>query len=96
MLWYEPPKRQRRCNVKKDGAFEQRMRELVEDIERTKGDLARAYNAFDYTVEPELVEACVYEISAIQARYSYLMRKIKEHHAAAAAMQGAKEGKKWG
>ena len=71
------------------------MRELVEDLEQTKGDLARAYNRFDYTVEPELVEACVYEISAIQSRYSYLMRKIKEHHAAAAAMQSAKGEKKW-
>lgn len=80
--------------MKKDEAFAQRMRELVEDLERTKGDLARAYNAFDYTVEPELVEACVYEISAIQSRYSYLMRKIKEH-SAAAAMQNEGGERKW-
>ncbi len=80
--------------MKKDEAFERQMQELVEDIERTKGDLARAYNRFDYTVEPELVEACVYEISAIQSRYSYLMRKVKEQ-CAAAALQHGKEERKW-
>ena len=40
-------------------------------------ELNRAYGRFDQAVEPELVEACCYEISAGKARCSYLLRRIK-------------------
>ena len=40
-------------------------------------------------VDPELVEACIYQINALKARYNYLIRALKEPDAAAAAMEGS-------
>lgn len=42
-----------------------------------QGDLAQAYCRFNRAVDPELVESCVYEISAVNARCNYLIRAIK-------------------
>lgn len=42
-----------------------------------------AYDKFNYVTEPELIEASIYEISALKARYSYLLRCIKEQEPAA-------------
>ena len=33
---------------------------------------------FNYVCEAELVESSVYEIKSLQARYSYLLRAVKE------------------
>ena len=42
-------------------------------------DLILAYRQFDLAVDPELVESCIYQISAVKARCNYLLRSIKEH-----------------
>ena len=42
-----------------------------------QGDLAQAYRQFDQALDPELVESCVYQISAVKARCNYLIRAIK-------------------
>lgn len=72
--------------------------ELQQELQMTAQELKNAYEKFNYVSEAELVEACIYEISALKARYSYLLRKIKELSAppvtvdeayvAAAAMKG--------
>ena len=41
-------------------------------------DLRLAYERFDFACEAELVEAGVYEINALQARYAYLLRRARE------------------
>jgi hypothetical protein len=53
-------------------------RQLAESLERTKVLIHQAYAGFNCAVDPDLIESCVYEINALQARYSYLLRKIKE------------------
>ena len=53
--------------------------ELLSDICEVKNRLAGAYVQFNTVLEPELVEANVYEISALQSKYAYLLRKIKEY-----------------
>ena len=50
---------------------------LREALAGAQQELNRAYCRFDQAVEPELVEACCYEISAGKARCSYLLRRIK-------------------
>lgn len=47
-------------------------------LSATHRDLTRAYAQFDTVTAPELVDACVYEINAVEARYNYLLRRIKE------------------
>ena len=44
-------------------------------------DLQAAYNQFNLAVEPEQVEACIYQINAIQARCNYLIRVMKSRGA---------------
>lgn len=52
---------------------------LKSELLAAQNDLSAAYRRFDQAVEPELVESCVYEISAVKARCNYLIRRIKEH-----------------
>ena len=69
--------------------------ELLRELERTKTTLEEAYLRFNNTTEPELVDACVFEISAAQARCSYLLRVIKEQGAQAALRPFAERSAKW-
>ena len=71
--------------------------QLQRELYATGQALKEAYEKFNYVSEPELVEACVYEISALKARYNYLLRCIKERSGqtepacvAAAAMEGGR------
>lgn len=67
---------------------------LQEELRQAQGDLWAAYNCFDQAVDPELVESCVYQISAVKARCNYLLRSIKERcpEAVSAAAPGKEEG----
>ena len=56
---------------------------LREELQQTNVALTCAYDKFNYVTEPELIEASIYEISALKARYSYLLRCIKEQEPAA-------------
>ncbi len=53
-------------------------RELVEALRETREQLHYARIYFDNVAAPELVDESVYEINALQARHSYLLRRIKE------------------
>ena len=50
---------------------------LKAELQNAQGELALAYCRFDQAVDPELVESCVFEISAVKARCNYLIRAIK-------------------
>ena len=64
---------------------------LKAELLNAQGELACAYQQFDQALDPELVESCIYQISAVKARCNYLIRAIKERSpeaAAAADLQG--------
>ncbi len=50
---------------------------LQEELLVAQGDLTCAYRQFNQAVDPELIESCVYQISAVKARCNYLIRAIK-------------------
>ena len=52
---------------------------LKEELRTAQGELSLAYRQFDQAVDPELVESCIYQISAVKARCNYLLRAIKAH-----------------
>ena len=52
---------------------------LRAELLEAQGELALAYRRFNQAVDPELVESCVYHISAVKARCNYLIRTIKKH-----------------
>ena len=49
----------------------------VLELLAAQADLANAYRQFDQALDPELVESCIYQISAVKARCNYLIRAIK-------------------
>jgi hypothetical protein len=58
---------------------------LKGELDSARRELALAYLQFDQAVDPELIESCIYQISAVKARCNYLIRVIKEQSPAAAA-----------
>ena len=58
---------------------------LKAELQEAQGELSLAYRRFDQALDPELVESCVYQISAVKARCNYLIRVIKERSPEAAA-----------
>ena len=58
--------------------------ELKTSLQDTQDALSHAYAAFDYTSDPELTDACIFEIRSLQSRMNYLVRKIKETECCAA------------
>ncbi|NLO48615.1 MAG: DUF2508 family protein [Clostridiales bacterium] len=69
----------RKMHKRQRAAERAELAELLSDICEVKSRLAGAYIQFNTVLEPELVEANVYEISALQAKYAYLLRKIKAY-----------------
>ena len=51
---------------------------LLEGHSRTRTLIAQAYSGFNSARDPDLIESYVFEINALQARYSYLLRRVKE------------------
>lgn len=56
--------------------------DLLQSLAATRVQINQAYRCFDTAQDPELVESFVYEINALQSRYSYLLRRVKELEAA--------------
>lgn len=52
--------------------------ELHQELQSTAQELRRAYDRFNYVSDPELVESSIYEIDSLNAKYNYLLRRIKE------------------
>lgn len=53
------------------------LRQLQACMESVRLELNRAYTAFNMADDADWVEACVYEINALQARYNYLVKQAK-------------------
>ena len=69
---------------RRDVARNTELQELFNELSDMRATLFDAYVRFNSTTEPELVDACVYEINAAQSRYDYLLRRIKESDGQAA------------
>lgn len=57
---------------------EEERRQLLAGMSDTRKLLNQAYSAFNMHSDPDLIESCVYEINALQARYAYLARRLRE------------------
>ena len=51
--------------------------ELMDGLERTRVQTQQAYLQFDTVEDPDLIESSVFEIKSLQARYTYLLRRVK-------------------
>lgn len=68
---------------KREGVTERE--ELLDGLDRTKVLIDQAYSCFDWADDPDLIESYVFEINALQSRYSYLLRRVRELDAARAS-----------
>ena len=51
---------------------------LTRELDTINAQLKAAYDRFNYAYESELIDASIYEIAALRARYAYTLRCIKE------------------
>lgn len=51
---------------------------LLEGLSQTRALIAQAYQGFNDARDPDLIESYVFEINALQSRYTYLLRQVKE------------------
>lgn len=56
---------------------EDERRALLDALGETRRALNRAYAGFDRAEHPELVESYIYEINALEHRYSYLQQQLR-------------------
>ena len=53
-------------------------RGLMASLSHTRTLINQAYGGFNTTSDGDLIESYVFEINALQARYNYLLRRVKE------------------
>ena len=63
-------------------------------LEETTRDLAAARAGFDQTADRDLLEYYLYEISALGAKHTYLLRQMKQLEGSQTALSAAKEGRR--
>lgn len=56
---------------------EDEKQELQACMEEVRRSINQAYVAFNMADDTDLIEACVFEINALQARYNYLVKQAK-------------------
>ena len=50
---------------------------LKEELRELTQALCGAYSSFDLSSDPQMVEACVLEIKALEARYGFVLRELR-------------------
>ncbi|RHR11213.1 DUF2508 family protein [Pseudoflavonifractor sp. AF19-9AC] len=60
------------------GPREAERRELMAALAQTRGLISQAYGSFNSVSDSDLIESYVFEINSLQARYNYLLRRVKE------------------
>ena len=48
------------------------------EIETIRTSLENAYSSFDNISDPILMDACIYEINSLRAKYNHALRMAKE------------------
>lgn len=56
---------------------EEERQALLDSMARTRVEIHQAHAGFNMQTDPDLVDSHVYEIKALQSRYSYLTRRLK-------------------
>lgn len=68
---------------KEDAAVCLERQELLDGLDQTKLLIRQAYACFNRESDPDLIESYVFEINALQRRYSYLLKRVRELEQAA-------------
>ena len=61
-----------------DPAREEARQELLRSLAHTRTLINQANGGFNNASDSDLIESYVFEINSLQARYNYLLRRVKE------------------
>ena len=73
------PQSTKRASLRRGSpAQEEERRELMQSLAHTRTLINQAYGGFNNASDSDLIESYVFEINSLQARYNYLLRRVKE------------------
>lgn len=52
----------------------------AQEISELRANLSEAYSHFNHTTEPGAVDACVFEINALRARYNTALKHYRDRY----------------
>lgn len=67
----------RKSSLRRNAQEEERQ-ELMNSLAHTRALINQAYGGFNTANDGDLIESFVFEINSLQARYNYLLRRVKE------------------
>ena len=62
----------------RDRGHQLERQELMTALAQTRTLINQAYGGFNTTSDSDLIESYVFEINALQSRYSYLLKRVRE------------------
>jgi len=72
-------KDERRIKTQKiSGTLISEEREIIEALEDLKRELNILYAQFNFMTDPSLIDGCIYDIKAANAKYTFYLNRCKE------------------
>lgn len=68
----------KKLTFRRDNPNHAARQELMSSLAHTRTLINQAYGGFNTASDSDLIESYVFEINALQARYNYLLRRVKE------------------
>ena len=68
------PKRSREAKARKA-----EVKKAVEELDSIRCQLGESYVKFNNVTDPSALDTCIYEISALKAKYNYAVRNLKSY-----------------
>lgn len=50
----------------------------VGEVKRIRSELQCAYSVFNSVTDPDIMDACIFEISALKSRYNYAVNNVRQ------------------
>lgn len=54
------------------------LKRRMDELDAIRSKLECAYSAFNNVTDPSIMDACIFEISALKSRYNYAVKGIRE------------------
>lgn len=67
-------KKKKKANTPEDIERQQ----LIEELEKVKGDMNRTYTNLENVVDEEIIDCLIYELNATQIRYKVILNKVRQ------------------
>lgn len=64
--------------ISKSTSYDKDTKDLIDNLKNAQDDFETAITNYEFAEEPELIDYYTYKIKATQARYQYLLKKVKE------------------